>query len=141
MLLNSYSIKKIYMGRLSNNDDLIESLNKIVTENFIKIGVINLIGAVKKATIAFYDQNEYKYNCKVFNEDLEILNCTGNISIKDGIPMVHCHITLSDKEGKAFGGHLMPDTIIFAAEYTIYELEGKELVRNFDPITKLALWL
>jgi len=74
------------------------------------------------------------------NKKLEIASCTGNISIKDGEIFVQAHITLADMEGKAFGGHLMPGTEIFAAEFFVQELIGQDLVRAKDEITGLPLW-
>jgi len=74
------------------------------------------------------------------NRKLEIASCTGNISIKDGETFVHLHIVLAGRDGKAFGGHLMPGTRVFAAEYFIMDLAGKKLHRVKDPYTGLPLW-
>ena len=74
------------------------------------------------------------------NKKLEIASCMGNISLKDSEIMVHAHIVLADWEGKAFGGHLMPGTKIFAAEFQIQEYVGTELHRGKDEKTGLPLW-
>jgi predicted DNA-binding protein with PD1-like motif len=71
---------------------------------------------------------------------LEIAACSGNISIKDDSPIVHAHIVLSDENGVATGGHLMPGTVIFAAEASVMELKGQPLVRQVDSVTGLPLW-
>ncbi len=34
--------------------------------------------------------------------------------MKDGEIFVHAHITLADRKGRAYGGHLMPGTMVFA---------------------------
>ena len=54
--------------------------------------------------------------------------------------MVHAHVTLSDEQGNAFGGHLAPGTVIFACEFVIQELAGDALTRGFDEQTGLPLW-
>ncbi len=64
----------------------------------------------------------------------------GNISLKDNEIMVHAHVVLADFEGKAYGGHLMPGTKIFAAEFHIQEYVGAELTRVKDKETGLPLW-
>ncbi|MBF0522099.1 MAG: DNA-binding protein, partial [Candidatus Omnitrophica bacterium] len=51
------------------------------------------------------------------------------------------HIMLADWEGRCYGGHLMPGTMIFAAEYCIKELTGLELHRGHDQETGLSLWI
>lgn len=71
---------------------------------------------------------------------MEILSCVGNVSLKVGKPSVHVHIALADEKGKAFGGHLMPGTTVFACEAFIEEMQGKPLDRRLDEKTGLALW-
>ncbi|MFC1496006.1 hypothetical protein ACFL52_01165 [Candidatus Margulisiibacteriota bacterium] len=48
-------------------------------------------------------------------------------------------MTLADFEGKAYGGHLMPGTIVYAAEFVINEFVGAELKRGKDQVTGLPL--
>lgn len=46
------------------------------------------------------------------------------------------HITISDKDGNAFGGHLKNDSIVgITAEVVIGELEGLVFKREFDKST------
>ena len=91
--------------------------------------------------MGYYDQKAKKYTeCVKLDKKLEITACIGNISLMNSKIFVHAHITLADHEGKAFGGHLMPGTEIFAAEYTIKELQGATLERQSDPATGLSLW-
>ena len=54
--------------------------------------------------------------------------------------MVHAHITVADSDGKAFGGHLAPGTIVFACEFVITALNGPQLTRDHDDQTHLPLW-
>ena len=53
---------------------------------------------------------------------------------------VHAHVTLTDGEGKAIGGHLAPGTIVFACEVVIHAFEGPTLERGRDEVTGLPLW-
>ncbi len=126
--------------RLAHNADLLEELNKICEENRITVGSLSVIGAVKSAKVGFYNQTKKKYETIAFNEPLEIASCMGNISLKDGKPFAHTHITLSDEKGKVYGGHLMPGAIIFAAEACIRQLDGDPPVRGYDSVTGLPLW-
>ncbi|HNV23772.1 MAG TPA: DUF296 domain-containing protein, partial [Candidatus Omnitrophota bacterium] len=89
-----------------------------------------------------YKQQEQQYvECVSLEKKLEIVSCLGNISLKENKPFVHAHITLADLKGQCYGGHLMPGTIIFAAEYYIKELTGLELQRGLDQETGLSLWI
>jgi predicted DNA-binding protein with PD1-like motif len=140
MSRKQYLIRRTYIGRIPEGADLLESITKICKEEGIKIGKITAIGAVKKAVVAYYNQTEKKYYNHEFNKPMEILNCTGNVSLLNGQPFVHCHITLADEEGKCFGGHLMIGTVVFACEIFIEEYEGEILERVFDESSGLSLW-
>jgi predicted DNA-binding protein with PD1-like motif len=60
--------------------------------------------------------------------------------LREGTPFVHAHITLSDKEGRAFGGHLLPGCEVGATfELTLYSYDDIKLQRKFDAQRKLFL--
>ncbi len=135
------SLGRVFIGRFDLGDDLLGSLKKFCKDNEIRQGYFNLIGAVHNAKLGYYDQEQKKYTgCVELNQKLEICSCCGNISIKDDEIFVHAHITLASHDGIAFGGHLMPGTIVFAAEFTIQELIGQDLIRGKDEKTGLPLW-
>ncbi len=140
MSRDSYRTKRIFMGQLPSGSDLYESVTKICTEEDISVGRITALGAVSQAALAYYDQKKQKYLPITFKKHLEILNCTGNVSLKDGKPFVHMHATFADRKGQSFGGHVSPGTIVFACEVLIEQLEGKLLERKLDEKTGLNLW-
>ena len=131
---------KMFMGKLAHGVDLLEEITKICVDQDICLGSVEALGAVKKARLGYYNQQEQEYCFFDLNQALEITNLTGNISIKDGAPVVHAHVTLSDKEGHAYGGHLAKGTIVFACEVAIQVLDGPEFERGFDQETGLPLW-
>jgi predicted DNA-binding protein with PD1-like motif len=139
-LVHFYKQGRKWIGRLPFESDLLQALEQFAAEQQIRVGRVEVIGAVKKAAIGFYHQEKKEYFTLEFNQTMEILNCTGNLSLKDGLPKAHLHITLSDHEGRSFGGHLMPGTVIFAGEVVIEEFVGPELHRGFDQQTGLPLW-
>lgn len=141
----SFKPGKIYMGRLQKGTDIIRSIETFCEKNHIQAAWINIIGALDKATISYYDQHEHQYFHRNLTGDYEIVSCSGNISLKDGKPFAHLHIVLSDTEFQAMGGHLWPESVsVFAAEYVIFELdkapEDSDLERCPDAATGLALW-
>jgi uncharacterized protein len=131
---------RIFMARLGHGADLLAEITALCKERDISLGQVSAIGAVKKACVGFYDQGKRVYEYITFDRPMEIANLTGNISIKDGAPFVHAHVTLADEKGAAFGGHLAPGTIIFAGEMIIESFDGPQLSRAFDQETGLALW-
>ncbi len=128
---------KEYFGRYEENEDLIEALLKFCEENKIETGFFSVIGAVKSSSFAFYDQGQKRYLQMDLDEEGEILSCTGNVSIREGKPSVHAHITLGDRQGRAYGGHLIAAKV-FAAEIYMKKFE-KTVHRKLDKSSGLSL--
>ena len=131
---------RLFLGRLPYKKDLITSVENFCKESSIDMAVFSIIGAVSSVTIGSYDQKQQVYVSHFEKASLEILTCTGNISLKEGNPVAHAHIVLCDEEGKTTGGHLFSDTIVFAAEIELQELIGNTLERVYDKNTGLMLW-
>lgn len=140
MAAREYDRKRLFVGRLAYGDDLLNSLTAFVKEKGIRTGRVQMIGAVQKAVVGYYDEKAGKYINFEFEKPMEVLNLAGNVSIKDGQPFIHAHVTLSDEKGKSFGGHLMEGTVVFAAEFVVEEFEGEDLERKPDETTGLTLW-
>jgi len=132
---------RTFIGRFQFKADLLASMAELCKKENIRLGTFSVIGAVNGVKLGYYKQDVKKYvDCVSLDKTLEIASCIGNISLKDSEVFVHAHITLADHEGRCYGGHLMPGSSIFAAEYSITELLGGELHRKHDPDTGLNLW-
>ncbi|MDP8262341.1 MAG: DNA-binding protein [Candidatus Ancaeobacter aquaticus] len=133
--------KNTFIGRLPHNEDLLGALTDVCKKKNIQLGTISVIGAVSNVVLGYYDQDKRTYGESVrLTEKMEIVSCSGNISLKDDEIFVHAHVSVADSRGICYGGHLMNGTIVFAAEYHITELDGKLLIRKPDNQTGLNLW-
>ncbi|MEW6276624.1 MAG: PPC domain-containing DNA-binding protein [Bacillota bacterium] len=129
------------MGRLKKGDDLLAALTRECADAGIELGEVRALGAVSRARVGYYDQVARRYEYVDLDTPLEILALVGNVSLKDGQPFVHAHITLGDREGRAWGGHLAEGTVVFAGEFIIREyLSEERFERRFDEETGLFLW-
>jgi predicted DNA-binding protein with PD1-like motif len=133
-------VRKI-MVRLAKGADLLGALEEQCRAHNITLGEVWAIGAVTKARIGFYKQDIQKYMFLDLDRPLEILTLIGNVSLKDGKPMVHAHVTLGDEAGRAFGGHLAAGAPVFACEFVIQECKSEKVFqRALDEETGLFLW-
>jgi predicted DNA-binding protein with PD1-like motif len=130
----------ILIGKLGFGNDILEELTSICIKEKITLGKIEAIGAVQRACVAFFNQATRKYQYINYDRPSEIINLTGNITIKEDKPFVHAHIVLADESGNAYGGHLAPGTIVFACEFIITQFSGAGLKREVDKTTGLYLW-
>ena len=139
--MGAISVKRVVMRRLVPGGDLLEELNKLVRFEGIDLGALSGIGALKKAAVGIFDLEKREYIINKFDEEMEICALTGNVSLKEGEPFIHAHLSLSDRRGRAFGGHVMPGCEIFVAEVVLWELEGARLERcPREDCGGLALW-
>ena len=132
--------RSLSMGKLHRGDDLLEAIGSICRDKNILLGRVEAIGAVEKATLGFYDQKRKQYEFFSIDSPHEITSLIGNVSLREGVPMVHAHITLSDEKGNVHGGHLASGTIVFACEVLIEAFDGPAFNREIDENTGLPLW-
>lgn len=132
-------IKRVIIGKVEPDEDLIYSVIKMINIHKIGSGLINCIGALKKFTLGYFDFPSKEYLRKEFDIFVELVSCMGNISFKEGEPIVHLHATLGTKDYTILGGHLFqPSIISITGEVYIYEID-KKLSRAADPQLGLTL--
>lgn len=131
---------RAFVGRLAHGSDLVEEIERFCAERDVRAAWVSVIGAVRRASFAYYEQAEARYVPLSNETHHEITGFVGNISIRDGKPFLHAHATFCDIAGAAVGGHLLRGCEIFAGEVTIREMVGVELERTPDEVTGLALW-
>jgi len=120
--------------------DLLKELGDFVRAKGINLAWLSGVGAVSQATIRYYDQPKQEWIDLVLDRRLEVAGMLGNVSLLNGEPIVHVHITLCDEEGHCFGGHLGNDTLVFNMEILLTTLTGPAVTRKMDPQTGLTLW-
>jgi hypothetical protein len=134
------SAGRVWVGRLETGDDLVDEIERVCAEHDVRAAWVSAIGAVKRASFAYYEQQEHRYLELASSEHHEITGFIGNISIRDDRPFLHAHATFCARSGAAVGGHLLRGCEVFAAEITIREMTGVELTRTPDEVSGLALW-
>lgn len=124
--------------RLETGDRLMESTQKIAVKENVILASINGIGACSKIEMGYIDLSIKEYVFKTFEGNMEILHATGNITLKDGKPFPHIHISVANSECKAFGGHLNELTISATFE-GVMQIIDHEIHREFHEDLGLAL--
>ena len=131
---------RAFVGRLETGSDLVEEIERYCAEQGVVAAQVTVIGAVRRARYAYYEQDNHRYLEHETDTHHEIVGFTGNVSLKDDRPFLHAHATFADASGACVGGHLLRGIEVFAAEVMIREVGGVSLVRLPDEETGLALW-
>ena len=100
---------------------------------------LNGIGALENPEIGYYSIEEKSYHRKNFKGEFELISLIGNITMKEGKPFAHTHITFSDSNYKVFGGHLFDAKITAAGEF-LMQLGNNNITREMNNEIGLSLW-
>lgn len=131
-------VGRTVVARLFEGEDLLDSVTKVAERAHVSAGFFFLIGTLKKANLGFFREGKYETTEMVV--PLEVVSCSGNVSIKEDRVFAHAHIVVSDDEGNAFGGHVMPGCLIgVTGELVLIEATGIKMSRRLDEKTKLSL--
>ncbi|HEU5325143.1 MAG TPA: PPC domain-containing DNA-binding protein [Candidatus Limnocylindria bacterium] len=131
---------RAFVGRLETGSDLVEEIERFCLEQSVMAAQVTVIGAVRRARYAYYEQDDHRYRELETDTHHEITGFVGNISLKDDRPFLHAHATFADADGATVGGHLLRGIQVFAAEVMIREMGGVTLTRMHDEETGLSLW-
>ena len=70
-------------------------------------GHLHGIGAMQKATVAFWNPATRAYEHIEVNEQVEVLSLIGNVAhVRDRLDL-HAHVVLGHRDGHTTGGHLI----------------------------------
>lgn len=130
---------KMFLVRLEKGEKVNSSIKKFCE----KLGIGNIafigLGAVENPTVAQYQIDKRKYKQKTLKGMFEALSFVGDVAVFEGHPLVHGHISLSDEQMRAFGGHLVEATVSATFEIIIQDL-GSKKVKRYDEETGLKLF-
>jgi predicted DNA-binding protein with PD1-like motif len=116
-----------YSFRLKPDQDLKIELQKFAKENGLKAAAIVCgVGSLKNLKLRLANGKDIR----VFEGCHEIVSMTGTLW-ETGM---HVHLSASDKDGKAIGGHLVDGNLIYTTcELVLIEQPGLEFARQQDP--------
>lgn len=127
-----------YLVRLIRGEEVIACLTSLAEKEKIQSGFLFGLGAVANPKLGYYDLKTKEYQSETFEGEFEIVNLTGNISQLEGKPFIHAHMTVSDEECRAFGGHLFSAHVHATGEITIIDF-GLPVSRQLDQEIGLKL--
>jgi predicted DNA-binding protein with PD1-like motif len=132
---------QFYTIRLTQNDDLKLSLLQFVHDNNLQaVSIVTCVGSLQD--VNFRLANAFAGGSSDFftrsNEKYEIVSLVGTLEMNQltNTSYAHLHVSVADKYGSVFGGHLMPGNLIHTtAEITLMENIDLRFERLPDPIS------
>lgn len=125
--------------RLETGEQVVEVLHSFLEEHGVTSGDIRGIGAVRHATLGYFDQDAGEYREKRFEGGYEVLSLLGNVSLKsDGTVFAHMHTTIGGPDYNVLGGHLFEAEVGPTLEIYIRSA-GPDVKRRSVPGKELEL--
>ncbi|KPL13662.1 hypothetical protein AMJ74_04885 [candidate division WOR_3 bacterium SM1_77] len=136
--MKSRKFDKYVVIRIEKNEEIIATLTRAVREEEITGGFFYGLGVGKDLELGYFDAHEQIYIRKRFDDEYEFTSLLGNISNLNGETIVHCHVTITDRQFHAYGGHLFRGTVPATLEVIVVPF-SEPLNRKPDEITGLNL--
>ena len=115
-----------FVIRLEQGDDILATLKQFAEAKRIHGAFFEGIGSLYKANLGHYDFQQTKtYKYETFEEDLEILALSGNVSTMNQKALPHAHVTLGRRDFSVIGGHLEEGSLANMVEINLANLPGK----------------
>lgn len=130
----------VHLFRIPTGGDIYDDIARYAEANRIQAAWLSYLGAVRRASLRYFDQEAKEYRDLTLEQPLEVLSGVGNISLLDGEPFLHTHAAFGDEAGQAYGGHIDPGCEVWALEVKMQEMLGEAPERSPDECTGLTLW-
>lgn len=115
-----------FILRLEQGDDILKTLKEFADAKRVRAAFFEGIGSLYRARLGHYDFKDTRtYKYETFEEDLEILSLSGNVSTMDQKALPHAHATLGRRDFSVIGGHLEEGSLANMVEVNVAKLPGK----------------
>jgi uncharacterized protein len=115
-----------FVLRLEQGDDILKTLKQFAEAKRVQAAFFEGIGSLYIARLGHYDFKDTRtYRYETFEEDLEILSLSGNVSTISHKALPHAHATLGRRDFSVIGGHLEEGSLANMVEVNLARLPGK----------------
>ena len=139
---------RVVVLRLKPGMDLLDGLQaaceRYQIHNGVILSAIGSLSCVRYCDVEALPEKKCGYGygrVLELNDTIELTGASGVVcSDAEGNINLHVHICLSDKNGRAYGGHLVQGTkVLMTADIVLGEVEGVSMLREYDPYMDVYL--
>lgn len=124
--------------RIDRGEEILAQMQAACERERVTLASVSALGAIDDLTVGLFDVETRRYLSNHFTGAFEIVSLTGTVTTKDGAFYPHIHISVGDREGRVFGGHLNRAVVSATCEMVIRCLDGT-VEREFDETVGLNL--
>ena len=118
-------------------DGMLAACERYGIRNGVVISAIGSLGRVRFCDVEALPDKKCGYGygrVLELDDTIELTGASGVICSDVGGELnLHVHISMSDKTGKGYGGHLVQGTtVLMTADIVLGEIEGVSMLREYD---------
>ncbi|MDE1811183.1 MAG: DNA-binding protein [Candidatus Micrarchaeota archaeon] len=125
---------KTFLVRLEKGETVNASVKRFCESNKVSNAYFFGLGSIENPILAHYRVDNRAYKEKPMQGIYEITSLIGTVGMFEGSPLPHSHITVSDDEMRAFGGHLVETVVSATVELVLKDLESAKTKKHSDEI-------
>lgn len=119
-------------------DEFVDGLNAFARRESLSAAQITGIGAFSSVVLKYFDWEKKDYEEIPVDEQVEVASLLGDIAESDDGPVVHIHVVVGRRDGKAMAGDVARGLVRPTLEVVVREAPA-HLRRRHDPASGLAL--
>jgi predicted DNA-binding protein with PD1-like motif len=121
-LVSPEGAPRIWVLVLAPGENAKGAILNFAHRNNVRAAALVALGAFQRATLGYFDWNEKAYQPIAVDEQVEVINLTGDIAENDkGEPDLHAHTVLGRRDGSTLGGHLLDAVVRPTLEVVVTE--------------------
>ena len=137
-LLNPGEPTKQYAVIFYQGDEAFSGLLDFAEKYHISSAHFTAIGALKGATLGWFDPQRKMYKKIPINGQHEVIGMSGDIALYQGKPVVHTHMVVGSPDGTTRAGHVLAAYVSPTLEVMV-TVDPVSMQKRFDPETDLTL--
>ena len=127
-----------YQIRLVTGDHAADAVGTLLKGEGIGYATLTGLGAVRWARLAYWNGVTREYEPHDLEEQLEVVSLVGNVTLRDGEPFLHWHVSLGRHDLSLLGGHFL-DAIVHPNMEIWLQRESGPVHRRVETDSGLAL--
>ena len=137
-LLEDLEPARRFVVACDTDDEVVVSLRAWAQQLGIRSASFSGTGAFRAVTFGYFDPGVRDYVRIELEEQVEVLSLEGTIALADNLPVVHAHVVVATRDGRARGGRLLSAYVRPTLELIVIE-SSVTLQRIVDPVSGLPL--
>ncbi len=138
-LLSGSGEAREYAVIFGDGDEAFSGLLDFADRHGITAAHFTAIGALRKATLAWFDPQKKMYKKIPIEEQSEVLSMVGDIAEYKGRPAVHAHMVAGLSDGTTRGGHVI-EAQVFPTLEVMVTVDSRSMHKRLTDMDLALIW-